>query len=864
MQQLRIEDIDEDDIVWQPIPGSSQEIALASNCTHTLYHGTRGPGKTAAQLMKFRKLVGLGYGSYLRGIIFDREFKNLDDMVAQSKRFFHAFNDGARFLASASEYKWVWPTGEELKFSHVKKIEDYDGYHGHEYCLEENELLPLKRGNIPIKDVKIGDEIATIAGYKKITKVFNVGIKNGVKVSTYTLDGQLYSSQLQSEDHRLLTTEGWQNSKSCNSCQNVMIYNESFCQKVIEKTPLDGDCLRNKQIFCEQEYVEKLSIVFDNILQTVQLADFYSEFSLLQQELFQLVELHEPHLPNRHHELSKSCEKLRERMIRKITLSSDHSQLQELLSQLVDYHSSNLNVPFLDDLYEWYITEDYQYDFGYVEGLYGELFRIDTESAQYLAQQPHDVLNTIHYVMQGVREYVKKHIHHDLSVFEHPYRMDKLIRSNLELIECSVQIESYGEIQCYDIEVEDVNCYFTTNGLSNKNCFLGWNELTKYPTSDLYDKFMSTNRTSFDPIKHTPKKRDKKGNKIFHLDGRPYYDTVDGNPLPPIPLQVFSTTNPSGAGHNWVKKRFINVGEDGEIITKLIRVYNPKTKREEDVEITQIAIFGSYKENIYLDPVYIANLDEQCRKNPALFEAWMLGSWDITAGGALDDLWDRHVHVIAEFNIPDNWHIDRAYDWGSSEPFSIGWFAVSNGEDFLYPNGDIGNFPKGSIIQFNEWYGTREIGTNKGLGLGTSKIIEGIKSRESALLMKGKICKKPKPGPADTQINNKNDNDFDSIAKRMDLAGIKWVMSDKSNGSRVNGLQLIRDMLQSSIDKEGAGLYFCRNCVGSIETIPSLPRDPLDINDIDTTAEDHPYDMVRYRLLHIGREFATNINFKFV
>jgi hypothetical protein len=34
--------------------------------------------------------------------------------------------------------------------------------------------------------------------------------------------------------------------------------------------------------------------------------------------------------------------------------------------------------------------------------------------------------------------------------------------------------------------------------------------------------------------------------------------------LPPIPLEVFSTTNPYGPGHNWVKAKFIDVAPVGE------------------------------------------------------------------------------------------------------------------------------------------------------------------------------------------------------------------------------------------------------------------------------------------------------------
>ena len=140
LTQAKLKELDLD-TVWEPIKGTSQELALDTRCSHTLYHGARGPGKTITQLMRFRSRVGKGYGSYWRGVIFDREFKNLADLVTQSKRFFLQFGDGAKFLSSASEYKWVWPTGEELLLRHAKKPSDYDNFHGHEYpFLGWNEL----------------------------------------------------------------------------------------------------------------------------------------------------------------------------------------------------------------------------------------------------------------------------------------------------------------------------------------------------------------------------------------------------------------------------------------------------------------------------------------------------------------------------------------------------------------------------------------------------------------------------------------------------------------------------------------------------------------------------------------------------
>lgn len=365
--------------------------------------------------------------------------------------------------------------------------------------------------------------------------------------------------------------------------------------------------------------------------------------------------------------------------------------------------------------------------------------------------------------------------------------------------------------------------------------FIGFNELTKYPTSYLYDTIQSCNRSGFVSEEHPQ----------YTNDGKVYY-------LPPIPLMVFSTTNPFGAGHNWVKKRFIDVAPYGTVVKRQIKVFNPKTKQEEIVEKTQVALFSSYIENIYLSSNYIASLLNY--PDPNIRRAWALGSWDIVSGGAVGDLWNKDKHVINRFVIPEGWYIDRTFDWGSSHPFSVGWWACANGEeaDVLLDNGKWIKFcpPKGSLIQLYEWYGTEEIGTNKGLKMSARDIAKGINQIEHGLIESGWIKRTVASGSADNQIWNNNNTDNDCIADIMESENVYWERSNKASGSRVNGLQLFRDMLKNTIDNsEQPHIYFMNNCIASISTIPILPRDEKKIDDVDTSAEDHAYDMVRYRIL---------------
>jgi len=73
--------------------------------------------------------------------------------------------------------------------------------------------------------------------------------------------------------------------------------------------------------------------------------------------------------------------------------------------------------------------------------------------------------------------------------------------------------------------------------------------------------------------------------------------------------------------------------------------------------------------------------------DPALVKAMRDGDWNIVAGGMFDDLWTPSVHIVRSFEIPYSWKINRGFDWGSSKPFSVLWFAESDGTDITYPDG---------------------------------------------------------------------------------------------------------------------------------------------------------------------------------
>lgn len=220
-----------------------------------------------------------------------------------------------------------------------------------------------------------------------------------------------------------------------------------------------------------------------------------------------------------------------------------------------------------------------------------------------------------------------------------------------------------------------------------------------------------------------------------------------------------------------------------------------------------------------------------------------------------NDVWNESIHVVSDFPIPKNWFVDRSFDWGSSHPFSVGWYAVANGEEVILNDGTRFAPRRGSIIRFAEWYGTSG-GINDGLRMSGPEIAQGILEREVEMLQSKIISNIPADGPADGQIFQMRESDVATIGSKMAEEGVGWIAADKSAGSRINGWQLIRDYLQNSVTGEGPGLFFTKSCKFARKFMPDTPRDENTPDDVDTETEDHLQDEVRYRVLDASRKLT--------
>lgn len=307
--------------------------------------------------------------------------------------------------------------------------------------------------------------------------------------------------------------------------------------------------------------------------------------------------------------------------------------------------------------------------------------------------------------------------------------------------------------------------------------------------------------------------------------------------------RILCGSNPGGVGHNWVKMAFVDNGAEIEV----------KQMDGGEGGMRRQFIRAKLEDNPTLqenDPDYRQRL--QGLGDPALVKAMESGDWNIVSGGMFDDVWKQERHVIEPFDIPDSWYVDRSFDWGSSKPFSVGWWAESDGTEATLRDGSKRCWPKGTLFLINEWYGWNGK-SNEGCKMLATEIAAGKEATETDERVQGILEREKEmgltvnPGPADSSIfDSENGN---CIAQDMSDKGVYWLPADKSPGSRKAGWEKMRARFKAAhtFPMEEPGLFFFNRCTQAIRTIPVLPRDPKKTDDVDTNAEDHAGDMCRYR-----------------
>ena len=316
--------------------------------------------------------------------------------------------------------------------------------------------------------------------------------------------------------------------------------------------------------------------------------------------------------------------------------------------------------------------------------------------------------------------------------------------------------------------------------------WIGIDEITQYPTPYVWDYLRSRLRTTDLELQKS--------------------------------LYMRCTANPGGIGGWWVKKTYIDGIEPNkpftafDIETQKPFVYPSNHKRAGEALFYRKFVPARLTDNPFLmeDGQYEAmllSLPEVERKR--LLE----GDWDVAEGAAFPEF-SRARHVVEPFDLPTNWPRIRAADYGYASPSCVLWGAI-----------DWDN----NIWIYRELYQKH---------LTAEELADKILEAEQL-----------DPLPHYTVLDSScwNKTGFGpSIAETMMRVGVRWTPSDRN---RIQGKMELHRRLALEPYSQEPRLRIFANCQNTIKQLTGIPLSKTNSEDVDTKAEDHAYDALRYMMM---------------
>jgi hypothetical protein len=287
-------------------------------------------------------------------------------------------------------------------------------------------------------------------------------------------------------------------------------------------------------------------------------------------------------------------------------------------------------------------------------------------------------------------------------------------------------------------------------------------------------------------------------------------------------VSFWGATNPGGIGHLWVRGLWIDRDYTGDLARFA-------------ASADQFGFVQALpKDNPHLDASYWQELESL---PPQLYRAWVEGDWDVFEGQAFLE-WDRRVHVTSYRPKGDDgrWRWWACGDWGYE----------AQGVVYL-----CGTGPERTVVA-HEWLFRRKDPYDAGFAYG--QVLKKKPLPEWVTLDEPPVAD---GGPSITERFQAGLNA--ALGKRAGDAGrkaIPVVQPPRGSGSRHARKQMMHEHLRWDRDavlpflERGEPvpswllprLIVHESCTYLVRTLPALPLDETDSEDVDTDADDHGYD----------------------
>jgi hypothetical protein len=204
----------------------------------------------------------------------------------------------------------------------------------------------------------------------------------------------------------------------------------------------------------------------------------------------------------------------------------------------------------------------------------------------------------------------------------------------------------------------------------------------------------------------------------------------------------------------------------------------------------------------------------------------------VSGTGLVFTEWNPALHILKSFTPPPGWDFACGLDWGYRAPSWFGLFACG---------------PDGDVVCIEELYFRDVVALNAGRAVGQllrrfGHQVDYIAGDEQMWYKTGIS--------APTIAEEFQNGVWEAFGGRIEHAP-RLIEATHGRGSRLTKLQVMHRYMMWKPEKDNTvkpwnmpRLRFTAACKHAIRTIPALPYDAKKTEDVDTAAEDHPYDGV--------------------
>ena len=316
-------------------------------------------------------------------------------------------------------------------------------------------------------------------------------------------------------------------------------------------------------------------------------------------------------------------------------------------------------------------------------------------------------------------------------------------------------------------------------------------------------------------------------------------------------------TNPGGAAHAWMYELFVTATDYGQKVIvydvsegfespRIAREYPaPIPTRDASIDqLYEVLIPWAEQLEVECDPeteLAVAFVPSRATDNPHIDRSYLKflnalpekrrrqlrdGDWDIFEGQFFNE-WNRDVHVIAPFDIPEHWPRARGADYGTRNPWCCLWGAwdPATGDCYIYRESyAAGLTPEQQAkqaVEMSYWYDEH--------------------GRKHAERYDGSV--------ADPSVFSDHRGAGRTVAQMWAQHGF---VVTRAKNDRVAGWANVRQYLWDPEAEDGMGaprLFIFEGCRNLIRTIPLQQYAKGHSEDLDSKdTDDHAVDALRYLL----------------